>query len=208
MLFALMALMFSNVHAMDERSYRVDPTMNLNAIHSIHCQTKDGEEYIGTGWLIAKNTIATANHIAAGEHCVDQTTKVPLHMYKQDVNHDFALMVGKEPDDEPYLKYTCKRPTPGKVYVSYGITSYGYDWGHLLFRNNAIVATKHVIKDDAEVTDLPHSKGMRVYWGPIAPGMSGGPVVDPLTGYAYALNNAGSNTTSLLYDLADTPLCQ
>jgi hypothetical protein len=191
----------------DDRNYPAPPTINLNAIHLIICTTPDGDSYSGTGWLIAKDTVATANHIATAGICKDINADTILTTYKTDARHDFALMTGKEPSDEPYIKYTCARPQPRHIYTAYGITSYGYEWGHELFRDNVLTATDNILKRDDAVDDFDNSKGMREYLGVTAPGMSGGPVISPETGYAYALVNAGDDKSTLLFDLADTILC-
>ena len=92
----------------------------------------------------------------------------------------------------------------GQPYLSYGITFYGQP--RPIVRMNVIVATDYYTTAEDKIGDTP-SPGLRFLTQHIAPGMSGGPVID-LNGYALALNNAGSDEDTLLYEFADGPLCK
>lgn len=199
-----------------ERTYVVPPTMDLSAIRYIICDTVDGQEYSGSGFLIGKGVMATAFHVAEGNWmdmpkvapvCYDVATNTRIVAYKLDPNHDFALMTGPGlPTDIPYIKYACNRPIPGKAYTAYGITDYGQQ--EPILRSNTVIATdkiSSIVDVDSWVEGIP-SPGMRVYQNPDAPGMSGGPVADG--GSVIAINDAGDDKTSQNYDLADTILCQ
>ena len=188
----------------DYRTYPAPPAEDLSAIRSITCVGL-GEIYIGSGSIIGDREVLTANHIAnGGGKCFDTKTKAPLKTYKTDAKHDLAIMSGDEPTDIPYQKYSCSRFITDKPYLSYGITSYGQP--ELIFRNNVITATKEYTEPGDTLDDGTPVDHMRVFNGVIAPGMSGGPVTD-INGYAHALNNAGDDKTTILYEFADTALC-
>lgn len=209
-LVALVALSLSTaVSPMSEAGAMADktvpPTLDLSAIRYLICRDH-GNYYTGSAFLIAPHTLATARHVAHMEKCVDLETGAVMKEFHDDPIHDFALMSSPSlPTDIPYVKYRCDGLKKGKTYLSYGITGYGQ--ARPIFRMNSIVATGDIVKDDNWVEDFPHSRGMRIFKGAIAPGMSGGPVVDT-DGYAVAVNNAGNSVTSLLYDLKDTILCK
>jgi S1-C subfamily serine protease len=162
--------------------------------------------YQGTGFLIAKNVIATANHVAEDQTCIDKTTGEPLKTYKTDKRHDFALMTEAAESVGPYTRYSCQRPDPGQYYISYGWSSLGMpDFFTPILRNNNLLSTKRHSKT-GDVSSFLDSSGMRIYNFPIAAGTSGGPVAD-IFGNVIAINNAGNDEETLLFDLADTALC-
>lgn len=176
----------------------------VDNVHLIYC--KEGfMNYQGTGWFIGDGVMATAYHVANSGTCVDSTTGESIKTYKSDKDHDFALMAGSH--STSVVKYSCDHPKPHNWYISYGYSSHYAD-GHGDFWNpdfqiKLIKATK---KRPIFVPGLWNIYPYRQYDGAIMHGMSGGPVSDK-TGTAYALNNAGDDTDSLLYDLADTALC-
>lgn len=186
----------------------IPPSINLSAIRYIYCPEPDGW-VSGTGFLIADGVMATADHVAREmkDHiCYDQTdgVRIPLKPYKEDPQHDFALVSGNLPTDMPYVKYSCQKFVKGNQYHSYGITSYGMEYP--IARMNTIRFTGGYVDNTDAVEDFPNSKGMGLFDTPIAPGMSGGPVLNEQD-YAVAVNNAGNEKDTLLFQLADTALC-
>lgn len=213
--FALLLTSFITVPAYaDERTYVIQPSVDLSAIRFLVCMTADGEMYSGSGFLIGPHQMVTAFHVAEGSwqkmprtppKCMDVATKTEVITYKTDRMHDIALMTGPGlPTDIPYLTYICSKPEPKQAYIAYGITGYGQQ--DTIFRNNTVIATKQFTKSDGIVEGVS-SPGLRIYGGAIAPGMSGGPVTD-VFGRVVAIVNAGNSHESLLYDLADTMLCK
>lgn len=179
--------------------------INLDSIRSIKCNNLSG-----SGFLIADGVLATAYHVGSGDHCKDAKTGTPLVPYKEDPAHDFMLMTGTGlPVDLPYMKYSCSRFMTGMPYMSYGITgAKGMigEWPHSFLRMNTLIATEKYTPKEFNVEGKGSSPGMRIMNNPIEFGMSGGPTTS-LTGYAFAVNNAGNGANTFLYELADTILC-
>jgi S1-C subfamily serine protease len=199
---AAAALLLSSYSAMDEPDYPVPATVNLSAIRHLIC---DNDKWQGSGFLIGDHIIVTAHHMIADGPCIDEETGLKLVTYKDDPKHDLALLTNSElPTDMPYIKISCQPFKKGQDYYAYGITDYGEE--REILRENTIRAGKY---GDFLVEGLyGHMQyHMRYFSGPIAPGMSGGPVVDG-QGYAYAVNNAASDTDTLLYEFKDGILCQ
>jgi hypothetical protein len=174
----------------------------IDNVHKIYCSTKDNT-WQGTGWFIRDGVMATALHVANHDRCTDGTTGETVKAYKTDANHDFALMSGSH--GSSVVKYSCSKPVPGWDYISYGWTS-DFDGGEFwspVYRKFTITATS---KREILIPGLWNLYPMREYEGSILHGMSGGPVTNS-SGVAYALNNAGDDETTFLYDLADTALC-
>jgi S1-C subfamily serine protease len=183
----------------------IPPSLNLSAVRYIACQKGD-DFYTGSAFLIGPGILATARHVAHGDKCVDVQTETVVTEYQDDPRHDFALMSAPGlPRNIPYVRYRCDGIKPNTTYLSYGVTDYGQSVP--ILRMNTVVSTGDIVKSDDAVDDLPYSKGMRVFKGPVAPGMSGGPVVDT-QGYAVAVNNAGNAMTTLLFGLKDTIICK
>ena len=208
-LMAVLAILSLNQFGGDEtpiRDYPVPPSVDISAIRFIGCPIAGtAYEEQGSGFLIGKGILATAYHVAAGQNCYDEATGAKLVMYYKDPKHDFALMTGPDmPTDLPYIKYACLPFKKGESYIYYGISQYGQ--ARPIIRNNTLVYTGDVTQDDKAVVDFIYSKGMSIFRGAIAPGMSGGPVTD-VNGYAVAVNNAGNSDTTLLFQLKDTLLC-
>jgi hypothetical protein len=186
-----------------------DPTVNISAVREIEC-----DNHYGSGFLIAKNTIATALHVASGSNCRDVATGKRLVTYKRDEVHDFALVTGELPTEFPYIKYSCARFNPNQVYLAYGISASGYGYYHpqRIIRQYTLTATNEITDKDFTYDKTPHP-GMRRLTGRAAPGTSGGPIVD-LDGYAHGLVNAGHNLfgipmgPSYSFEFADTILCK
>lgn len=180
-----------------------DPTVNLSAIRWIDCG-----KYMGTGFMVAKDTLATALHIADGK-CVDLATKSPATVYHRDEARDFALMRLKI-DVGPYIKYSCNRFKTGNTYSSYGWSSYLQD--RTIFRQSKMKALFDYQKFSIKGKSYNY---MRHLYGPMVYGHSGGPIIDD-DGYARGMNNVGDTILFGLFvtghsystELADTILCK
>jgi S1-C subfamily serine protease len=181
-----------------------NPTLNLSAVRFIVCDNQ-----VASGFLIGDKMLLTANHVLDGQsNCFDAESGSPLIMYKQDRKHDIALATGpKLPTDIPYIKISCEPFKKNQPYFAYGVSPY---WqSRPILRENTVIAVKPV-KD----SKIYNEDGSYVVWqnmwkfnGAIAPGMSGGPVVD-MFGYVHAIVNAGDSRTSLLFQLSDGMMCK
>lgn len=171
-------------------------------VHNIFCKNSK-DDYQGTGWFIKDGIMATALHVASIGNCRDSTTGKPLQTYATDKNHDFALMSGST--GTSVIAYSCKYPKPNTWYRSYGYSSdyLGGDFWHPKPLYFDILATN---QEQLLIPGLWNIYPMRLYQGAILHGMSGGPVTGT-DNVAIALNNAGTDTVTDLYDLADTALC-
>lgn len=184
--------------------FGASPTVDLSAIRSLVC-----DKGMGTGFLIADDTIATALHVSAAGHCKDGATGKPTVTYYKDPVHDFALMK-VDLKGIPYLKYDCSRYVTGKHYASYGYSPYlqNYD----IFRQSDMIAYADYSGPDYVVGGT-HFDHMRHLFGASVPGHSGGPVIDTVTGNVVGVNNSGlviaglATGQSYSTELADTTLC-
>jgi S1-C subfamily serine protease len=182
-----------------------EPTFNLSAVRLIDC-----EEGSGSGFLIGNDILVTADHVATLTNCVDAQTKVPLKAYKRDIPNDTALMTGKLPN-MPYFKYNCSRYKKGQTYSAYGISAFFQD--NYIFRSVSMKGTGDYT--DVSFLDGSVMPNMPRLWGFTVPGMSGGPIVDIVTGFVVGIVNAGMRNVigiptgeAFSYELAETFLCK
>lgn len=175
----------------------------VSNVHTIYCTEQNGDLWQGTGWFIRDGVMVTAMHVANHPTCKDGTTGEPVKAYKTDKHHDLALMTGSH--GQSVVNYSCDRPVPGRSYTSYGYSS-AFPGGNFFDPLPLASDLKATSKRPVLVPNLWNINPYREYKGSILPGMSGGPVTNS-NGVALALNNAGTDTTTLLYDLADTALC-
>jgi hypothetical protein len=188
----------------------IPPSVDLSAIRVIICPIGKTGGWQGTGWLIKDHELVTAAHIAANPQspkCYDAETGGELKIRTLDRKHDFATMTSdKLPVDIPYIKYSCEPFITGNKYYEYGVSDYNEPT--LILRMNIITATSEVVTDDNLINEPnSHSLGMRVFDGATAEGTSGGPVFNS-AGYAVSFDSAGDDKITLLFPLADTPLCK
>jgi len=184
------------------------PTLAENPIRLIECN--EGQ---GSGFVVGKDIIATAAHVAESTGCYDVGSHRFVRPYYVDHQHDFALLTADISDTVVPIKYNCKRYKTNREYTSYGWTS--YDTTKLTEHMRSAVAKKNYSTSDMVVSmpwgtvSLP---GARHLDGGALPGMSGGPVMR--NGIAYGLNNYGNMTIfgptgeNYSFELADTILCK
>lgn len=190
------------------------PEINLSAMRPITC-----DEGTGSGFMIDRDKIVTAYHIAGLTNCFDSETGNKLTRTYVDEHRDFAMMKGTMPDIPP-LKIDCGGYEKGRTYYAYGYSSYGQSYR--IFRQNTVVASGKysgpdmmvggIIKDGKEgVYAMP---GMAHLNGYTVPGMSGG-YVGHDTGSAVGMVNVGEHTpwgtltgNMHSYEFKNTILCK
>lgn len=193
---------------LDEWSFTGEPELILSNVRLLQCK-----EGWGTGWIIAKNVLVTANHVAEAGPCKDYATQAKLITYKKDPRHDLALMTGALPDYGEYIRYSCAGFRAGQEYEVYGWSSYGYR--DRILRKNRVVATDSFTKPEDKYRDGSSMPSLRRMKGHTVPGMSGGPYTR--TGVTYGIVTAGMGWRSpfgylvrpevFATDLKDTILC-
>lgn len=185
----------------------IDPRpadLDLSAVRFIDCK-----DWTGTGFLVADGILVTALHVGNGEDCRDGQTGEPLSLYKKDEANDLAFMTGNLPTNIPYIKMSCEPYKKNEKYFAYGITGYGVS--RPILRMNSLTYTGRYTDKDFYIRGMhgeaTTSPGMALFDGFVAPGMSGGPVVDSL-GYAHSLVNASNNKRFESYEFSRSILCQ
>lgn len=170
----------------------------MQSIRKIECA--GGSQ--GSGFIVSKDTVATAAHVADEVDCVDSETKRPMTTTHMDPDHDFALM-RMDTTGMSEMLYSCQRFMTGKTYISLGYPA--GRWGAVTLR-----ATRNYTPADFLVwghRGATYMGRMRHHFGWIVPGASGGPIVS-LQGRAHGVNNVVGWHGSYSYELADTILCE
>lgn len=156
-------------------------------------------DYLGTAFVVGKNTLATARHLTHGNSvCTDAISGQTVTVESEDSAHDFAIVHMNTDDIQP-LHYSCKRYKTGKYYHAYG-------FGHGSWTHTIIQATPDYTDAMVNIDNHPWP-GLRIADAITVAGMSGGPIFDK-DWNVVGMVNAGSSIDSLSYELADTPLCR
>ena len=138
--------------------------MNLNVVKYILCVDSDGKHSAGTGFVVSKNRVMTANHVIENsESCV--IDHKPVKLISSDVDLDVAVVKVDLGDDAPVAKISCEGYTMGETYFSFGY-SQGID---------PAITKLEFTGDFMDFENKPHFAILR---GLMFAGMSGGPIVD------------------------------
>jgi hypothetical protein len=184
------------------------PQMVLSNFRLINCL-----EGSGSGWMIGKDILVTAKHVASGSNCTDAATGNRLTTYKNDPKQDISLMTGILPDYGTYIKYSCDGFRPGQEYEVYGWSRLGFD--QPVFRMHRVWATDKFTKAGDFYDEGDDTPSMRIFDGYTVPGMSGTAYTRDDVAYGIVTAGYGMNTYLgyLVYpevyatDLKDTILC-
>ena len=172
-------------------------TVNISAVRLLRCRTNKGVAR-GTGFIIARNVMVTANHVSSGRECSDASRGRTITPFIENYPTDFSLLTGNFGIDAQ-LPYSCGGMVEGRRYISIGFRN-----GTTLVQNTVLSSIKQNIK----LTDGSMIFNLRRVQGTIIPGMSGGPVADYETGIIVAINTATNfQGVGWVRELGDTPLC-
>jgi hypothetical protein len=174
--------------------------LNLNTIRMVECTSADGD-ITGTGTIVAKNRVLTANHVVYQTKSCTVSGKA-VKVVWSDAKLDVA-MLSADLGDTAVAQYSCEGFQAYKPYYGFGYAA-GIDYAMVkMFPTKASLT---VPPDD----DYPfENKNQRLLFGAAIAGMSGGPIVDASDGRVVGIINSGDAVEDGLSsrDLIDTPLC-
>ena len=181
--------------------------LNLNHTRLIQCYKKiNGVEwqFSGTGFVIAKNIIVTANHVVTGQSdCVDAATQLPVKTYYHSNEKDLALLSVDTGQSDNFQKYSCEGFKKDHHY-----TSAGYAFGTDLIVNDLIATGKKMTDHVEDVAPGFDPSTLTILKGDIFHGMSGGPIFND-DGFVVGINTASDgHGTATSRALKDTILCK
>jgi S1-C subfamily serine protease len=173
----------------------VDPAVvNINAV----IETPSGAaDVAGTGMILSANgDIVTNNHVIENA----KTIRVTVHGGRQ---HFLATFLGADPrDDVALLKVSASHPLPtvrlgtSRLLVGSAVLAFGNSLGLggvASVTSGAVSALNRSITATSETgADTEHLNGMIETDAPIAPGNSGGPLVDA-NGLVVGMNTAAAS---------------
>jgi hypothetical protein len=199
---AALVLVFSFLIASPARSAtptQNDYFINLNTVKIIRCVDDDGP-VSGSGVIIGKDRILTANHVIFEENSCTVDGK-QAKLISHDEKLDVALLevdLGPKP---PVVEISCDGYLLDHLYFSLG-----YAWTQD-FAMTKMVATG-IFEDAPPSEEYPFSqKHMAKLIGYVYPGMSGGPVFDE-SGRLVGINNMSEmGRAAFSRSLEDTELC-
>jgi hypothetical protein len=166
-----------------------DAGIKQPAIVQVICRTHGGYS-AGTAFRIGKGIMLSVKHVTNAGNC--SIGGKPLKMLYTSPTLDFSMIAGGE---GPFLKVDCGGFIRGRHYISYG-----YARGLPFLTSVELVATGH------KAGQFSILEGVFT----LIPGMSGGALVDKITGAVVGTNNVFIEPDGLSGSvaLADTPICK
>lgn len=173
--------------------------INLDTVKLIYCSV-NGHIVVGSGVVIGKNRIITANHVVYdSDACMIEQKEVKI--VKQYPEIDFAVLSMDLGDEVPITPISCDGFVVGDTYFSIGY-SYGTDFAMTKLKNT------NNLMDFPKTQQYPfYSHGLNLLNGLAFEGMSGGPIIN-MDGQIVGITNM-SNQGSMVgsRSLSETPLC-
>lgn len=165
---------------------------------------------LGTAIIIGKNKLMTAMHVSKQDECYDLPSGVLMTGTEVDDQLDFALLAADTGDIKP-LAVTCDGFRAFRHYRSVGWAK-GVALAQTDLDSSPFYSSATFTIPDRDyghkVIGYTPSGHLRILWGAIYEGMSGGAVIDD-DDRVVGMNNAGaSQALGYSRELRDTPLCK
>jgi hypothetical protein len=150
----------------------------------------------GTGFYVMANVLASAHHVTQGDNCATDTELVAVKFASEKLDYSQSYAATADPDP---MEIDCEGFVEGRQYIAVG-----YAHGAMLQRAVVVSHAANVLPG-LEWEDYTTMVGTERF----IPGMSGGPVIDALSGKAVGLVKGYNNFPGISYAraLKDTPLC-
>lgn len=183
--------------------YTLTIFVNFELVRHITCVDEQNNKSSGTGFMVGPTKMITAAHVVTDDVCWDTRSETPLTLKEYDDANDYAVMeadMGFHPQAQ-FMRVSCDGLKPKKIYDSIGFA-----------RGIALIMThqKASKKKSPEGFVLSNGRdavGLRLVFGDIIPGMSGGPIIDK-DGVVVAINSATDGRgIGLVRELKDTSIC-
>lgn len=171
--------------------------VNLDSIPFVNCGA-----FVGTGEIIAPNTVMTAAHVVgdATECRIGQAVAVVTENNRA---LDYAILTVPTTALHQKMKISCRGFVAGRTYYAIGY-AHGRD-----FAITRLVATSRFERDGVDRRSGTPFTHTRILDGEVFPGMSGGPIVDQ-DGVQVGITSAtsiGVHSRALSRELKDTSVC-
>jgi S1-C subfamily serine protease len=182
------------------------PEITSKFIPQLKCDTttQTGKSSLGTGIIVGKNTILTADHVIGNKnYCTVRNKSRRLEITHRDNPNDFAILRSPTALNQPGFVVNCDPMKTGETYWLVG-----YAMGEPTISKHSGVATNRYYRGRAP--NGVYTEHLRGIQGKSYPGMSGGPVVNSrgeAVAFVSAVATDGSNI-ALVKEFRDTEVCK